>query len=68
MRKFVLTTDHAPFKIGDRVNQLMQYDYGLARDDTNYTGIEHISVTRDPNGGYPSHTVPMTALKEIHED
>jgi hypothetical protein len=41
------------------------YDYGLAQDDTNYTGEEHISVTLKPDGGYPFFTVPLYYLKKI---
>jgi hypothetical protein len=39
------------------------YDYGLARDDTNFTGIEHISVTLKRSGGYPGFTIPLCDLE-----
>jgi len=40
------------------------YDYGLAGDDTRITGIEHVSVTLDPEGGYPTFTIRKSSLKE----
>jgi hypothetical protein len=39
------------------------YDYGLARDDTAITGIEHASVTLKRSGGYPSFTIPLEDLE-----
>lgn len=39
------------------------YDYGLARDDTEATGIEHISVTLKRSGGYPGFTIPLRDLE-----
>ena len=44
------------------------YDYGLASDDTRYSGREHISVTLDPDGGIPSFTVAKDDLEETPED
>ncbi len=41
------------------------YDYGLANDDTRATGIPHISVTLDPEGGNPFFTVPVADLEAI---
>lgn len=41
------------------------HDYGLARDDTNCTGIEHVSVTLDPEGGYPFFTIPAHQLQPL---
>lgn len=45
---------------------LRGWDFGLANDDTRITGIEHKSVTLDPNGDYPSFTVRFSDLEEIH--
>ena len=53
--------------IGDIVYDQKGYDYGLASDDTRYTGIEHISVTRNADGDYPGFTIPKVDL-EIIED
>ena len=40
------------------------YDYGLARDETRLAcGIEHLSVTLDPEGGYPLLVVPKNDLE-----
>jgi len=41
------------------------YDYGLARDDTRFTGVQHVSVTLDPEGGYPFFTHPLSDLEVI---
>lgn len=54
--------EHVSVKPGDLVYRLRSYDYGLASDDTAATGVEHISVTLNPHGGYPSFTIPVTAL------
>lgn len=50
---------------GKIVYSLKYHDYGLASDDTRYTGIEHKSVTFSENGDYPSFTIPTYLLKEI---
>lgn len=52
-------------KAGEIVFSLSGYDYGLASDDTNMTGIEHISVTRNRKGNYPSFTIPRDKLQPI---
>jgi hypothetical protein len=52
-------------KAGSIVYRVSGYDYGLSRDDTRMTGIEHVSVTFSPEGDYPSFTHPLSALKEI---
>lgn len=41
------------------------YDYGLASDDTRATGIEHVSVTMNSNGDYPSFTIPLRDLEKV---
>ena len=50
---------------GAIVYKFVRYDYGLASDDTRMTGVPHVSVTLDPEGGYPFFTVPETAIREI---
>ncbi|QIN99728.1 hypothetical protein bastian_115 [Salmonella phage bastian] len=61
-RKYlVIKGEHA----GQTVYSLKFHDYGLASDDTRYTGIEHTSVTLDETGDYPSFTIPKDFLKEI---
>lgn len=52
--------------IGTIVYKLTKHDYGLARDDTDHTGIHHISVTLKPDGDYPSFTIPRDFLEEIN--
>lgn len=52
-------------KTGAVVYDILGYDYGLARDDTMMTGVPHVSVTTDENGGYPSFTIPKADLEEI---
>lgn len=42
-------------------------DYGLAADDTRMTGKVHISLTLDPDGGYPFFTHPVDDLEEIDQ-
>jgi hypothetical protein len=54
--------DHQP---GTIVYDSANHDYGLSRDDTWATGVEHISVTTDPNGDYPSFTVPVDHLQKL---
>jgi len=41
------------------------HDYGLAADDTRMTGIPHVSVTLDPDGGTPSFTIVATSLEKV---
>lgn len=50
---------------GDIVYGLMYHDYGLASDDTRNTGVDHISVTLDTEGNYPSFTIPRHALEKV---
>lgn len=52
-------------KKGATVYHYDRYDYGLARDDTWATGIEHISCTLDPYGNDPFFTVPVPDLEKI---
>jgi hypothetical protein len=52
-------------KAGTIVYTLRRHDYGLAQDDERMTGFPHRSVTLDPEGDYPSFTVPCSALEKI---
>jgi hypothetical protein len=52
-------------EIGEIVYDQKGYDYGLSSDDTRYTGVEHISVTRKSDGDYPGFTIPRMDLEEI---
>lgn len=52
-------------KAGDTVYRCMNYDYGLAADDTAMTGVKHISVTLSPTGDYPYFTVPERDVEQI---
>lgn len=68
--KYIMISDsevNQNVKKGDTVYALAKSDYGLSRDDTNYTGVVHVSVTLDADGGYPSFTVPQTDLKKVCE-
>lgn len=49
---------------GEIVYACRGYDYGLANDDSRVTGIQHISVTLNADGDYPSFTVPVRDLEE----
>lgn len=49
-------------KAGTTVYAIRGYDYGLAKDDTRFRGIEHISVTLDSEGDYPFFTVPRADI------
>lgn len=60
--KYELINDRLEHKKGTIVYDYVGHDYGLASDDTNYTGVEHISVTRDPEGGTPFFTTPIDNL------
>lgn len=59
------TTQHPA---GTTVYRLEGHDYGLASDDTGNTGIEHVSVTLNADGGYPSFTYPAEDLIETPAD
>lgn len=51
--------------VGTVVYRASQHDYGLAADDTRITGIEHVSVSLERNGRYPTFTVPLRDLEPI---
>lgn len=66
--KYLLLDDHGQSKAGATVYPAAYHDYGLASDDTQYTGIRHVSVTLNEDGNYPTFTVPITKLKRIQLD
>lgn len=51
--------------VGDIVFDQHGYDYGLASDDTHFTGIEHVSVTKEADGGYPGFTIAKRDLEPM---
>ena len=53
-------------KAGTVVYEFTGYDYGLARDDTRFSGIRHISVTLNENGERPCFTIPFYDLEEFN--
>ena len=68
--KYRLLTDskiEAAATKGTIVYGLMKADYGLASDDTRITGIEHRSLTLNPDGDYPSFTHPVRDLERVVE-
>lgn len=65
MTAYRLKSDRFGHPEGAVVYQLRLHDYGLAHDDTLVTGIEHVSVTLNANGGYPFFTVPNTDLELV---
>lgn len=62
---YKLLQERFEHEAGTVVYNSAQHDYGLSRDDTRATGVEHKSVTIDPNGGYPFFTVPVDHLQEL---
>lgn len=70
LQKFVLEQDVQTLgfllKAGDVVVESHVYDYGLAGDDSMFSGVEHWSVSYDlVDGGYPTYSVPKHLLKEV---
>jgi hypothetical protein len=53
-------------KAGTTVYRPKGHDYGLSDDDTRMTGVIHISVTLDPDGGYPLFTVPRADVVPLN--
>lgn len=60
-----LKRDRLGHKKGTVVYDCAYHDYGCANDDSRLTGIEHTSVTTDPDGGYPFFTVALYDLEKI---
>lgn len=54
-------------KKGDYVYDQWGCDYGLASDDTRYTGVEHVTVTLNEDGSYPGFTIPRHHLAPAPE-
>lgn len=48
---------------GEIVFEAAGHDYGLANDDSRMTGVEHVSVSKHSDGGYPFFTIPKAHLK-----
>lgn len=65
MKSYILKADRFEHKAGTRVVVYAGYDYGLSRDDTEVSGVEHISVTAgDDPRKTPFFTVPVADLEE----
>lgn len=54
-----------PVAVGTIVYECHGHDYGCANDDTMIRGFPHVSVTLDPQGGYPFFTIPEHDLEEV---
>jgi len=65
LKRYILTMDYGGVNAGTHVTKMKGHDYGLAADDTRLTGVEHVTVTRNPWGDYPGFTVPVHILKEV---
>ena len=62
IQKYRLRYPYEHLQVGAVVYDLTKHDYGLARDDTNHTGVPHVSVTMKEDGDYPSFTIPTHLL------
>lgn len=68
IKQFVLLADskiETKAKAGVTVYAFRKCDYGLASDDSRLSGVEHISVTFNEDGDYPSFTHPKHLLQEV---
>jgi hypothetical protein len=65
--KYRVKRDHACFKAGDIVYSLSGPDYGLANEDSRYTGVEHKTVTFSSEGDYPGQTVPLHNIEKAED-
>lgn len=63
--KMKAATSSMGYPVGTIVYRVGGHDYGCAGEDTRHTGIEHVSVTLDPDGGYPFFTIPKRDLEEV---
>lgn len=64
--KYKLLFKQFEHEVGTICYDFNGYDYGLAREDSYYLGVTHISVTLDPEGkDYPFFTVPSDHLEII---
>ena len=62
MKSYQLKNERFEHAAGTVVYDCMVHDYGLANDDTRFTGVQHKSVTLREDGGYPSFTVAVDDL------
>lgn len=62
MTKYKTTEDRFEHPEGTIVYPCTKYDYGAANDDTDATGIYHISVSLNEDGSYPFFTIPQDDL------
>ena len=68
MKKYkIIRADRAAgeVEVGKFVYDSAGHDYGLASDDTQATGIQHVSVTLNENGDYPFFTIPLEDLTVV---
>lgn len=63
-KRYIVKYDTQYHKKGDIVYKNAYPDYGLASEDSRYTGVEHMSVSRTEDGNYPYQTIPTSALQE----
>lgn len=61
----VESTGRRAFVKGETVFAFLGCDYGLANDDERITGEPYRSVTLDPEGRPPSHTIACRHLREV---
>ena len=64
-KKYRLKEDNLGHNVGTVVYEFCGHDYGLARDDTEATGIPHVSVSLKEDGGHPTITAPVHILEEL---
>lgn len=57
-KTYVLLVDRFEHTAGTIVHECERHDYGLRRDDENYTGVEHLFLTLNKDGDYPGFTIP----------
>ena len=58
-------TNSKDYPAGTICYDLLMHDYGLASDDSRITGVEHVSVTLDETGDWPSFTVVKSDLEPV---
>lgn len=69
-KKFTMLADseiRPDVKKGDVVYEYMGNTYGLKSEDTRMTGVEHDAYTKDPEGGSPFFTHPVSGVQAIVE-
>ena len=67
IKKYLLLAPRFEHPAGRIVYKFQGYDYGLARDDEEFTGIPHLSLTTDPLGvATPFFTVSVTDIMELN--